>query len=147
MEFKAEYYAVLELLTRGPKTVDELAAELAMPEHDVSSILSTLEAYGLVERREKGFIIKREVYVLSGKGWEVLAQWRNEAKRRVDEAYKLKKEGKDEEAAAVLDPVAPVLPLLLSLGFIDLAVWAALVGEETSDFAEGVDVDISSEEF
>ena len=59
MEFKAEYYAVLELLAKGPRTVGELASELGMPEHDVASILSALEGYGLVERREKGFLVKR----------------------------------------------------------------------------------------
>ncbi|MEM0463106.1 helix-turn-helix domain-containing protein [Pyrobaculum sp.] len=145
MEFKAEYYAVLELLAKGPRTVGELASELGMPEHDVASILSALEGYGLVERREKGFLVKREAYALSGKGWEALAQWRREVERRVDEAYRLKKEGRDEEAAEVLDPIAPVLPLLLSLGLIDLAMWTALFGEEVSDFADDVEFDVSSE--
>lgn len=145
MEFKAEYYAVLELLAKGPRTVGELASELGMPEHDVAAILSALEGYGLVERREKGFLVKREAYALSGKGWEALAQWRREVERRVDEAYRLKKEGRDEEAAEVLDPIAPVLPLLLSLGLIDLAMWTALFGEEVSDFADDVEFDVSSE--
>jgi len=68
MEFKPEYYAVLEALSTGAKTVKEIAELVDMEPHDVEAVISALMGHGLVERREKGLLFKKEAYALTEKG-------------------------------------------------------------------------------
>lgn len=141
MQFKAEYYVVMEALTSGVKTVDEIAAQVDMERHDVETILNSLAAYGLVEKREKGLIFKKEAYGLSERGWEVLAQWREEVRSRVERAIELRGAGRVREAEAELAPIQSILPALLAMGMIDMALWGALHGVQTEDF-DAADVDV-----
>ncbi len=129
MEFRPEYYAVLEALSTGAKTVKEVAELVDMEPHDVEAVLSALMGQGLVERREKGLLFKKEAYALTERGWEVLYKWRDEVKRRVEKAAELRRAGRAEEAEEVLAPVASVLPLMLSLGLLDMALYAAALGQ------------------
>ncbi len=129
MEFRPEYYAVLEALSTGAKTVKEVAELVDMEPHDVEAVLSALMGQGLVERREKGLLFKKEAYALTERGWEVLYKWRDEVKKRVEKAAELRRAGRAEEAEEVLAPVASVLPLMLSLGLLDMALYAAALGQ------------------
>jgi DNA-binding MarR family transcriptional regulator len=129
MEFKPEYYAVLESLSTGAKTVEEIAELVDMELHDVEAVISALMGQGLVERREKGLLFKKEVYALTEKGWEVLYKWRAEVKERVEKAAELRRAGRVEEAEEVVAPVASVLPLMLTLGLLDTALYAAALGQ------------------
>jgi len=129
MEFKPEYYAVLEALSTGSKTVKEIAELVDMEPHDVEAVISALMGQGLVERREKGLLFKKEAYALTEKGWEVLYKWREEVKGRVEKAAELRREGRAEEAEEVLAPVESVLPLMLTLGLLDMALYAAALGQ------------------
>jgi len=129
MELTPLHYGVLAVLSRGAKTAEEVAAELDMEPHDAEALLNTLMAYGLVERGERGFLFKKEVYALTGKGWEVFTKWKQDVEQRVEKAAELRRAGREEEAEALLDPVASVLPVLLSLGLIDMALWQLAIGE------------------
>ena len=128
MEFRPEYYAVLEALSTGAKTVKEITRVVDMEPHDVEAVLPALMGQGLVERREKGFLFKKEVYALTEKGWEVLYKWREEVKERVEKAAELRRAGRVEEAEEVVAPAASVLPLMLTLGLLDAALYAAALG-------------------
>jgi hypothetical protein len=129
MEFRPEYYAVLEALSTGAKTVKEVAELVDMEPHDVEAVISALMGYGLVERREKGLLFKKEAYALTERGWEVLYKWRDEVKGRVEKAAELRRAGRMEEAEEVLAPVESVLPLMLTLGLLDMALYAAALGQ------------------
>jgi len=128
MQFKAEYYAVLEALATGDKTVSEIAELVDMEPHEVESILSSLTGLGLVERREKGFLFKKEVYTMTGRGWEVLHVWRQQVRETMERVVELRQQGRAREAEALLEPLGPVLPLLLTLGLLDMSLYAAAVG-------------------
>jgi DNA-binding PadR family transcriptional regulator len=129
MEFKPEYYAVLESLSTGAKTVEEIASVVDMEPHDVEAVLPALMGQGLVERREKGLLFKKEAYALTERGWEVLYKWRDEVKGRVEKAAELRRAGRVKEAEEVLAPVESVLPLMLTLGLLDMALYAAALGQ------------------
>ena len=139
MEFRAEYYAVLEALSRGGKTAEEVAEVLGVAPHDAEAILGALLARGLVERREKGLVFKKEVYVLTERGWEALARWRAEVRDKLERAAELRREGRREEADAVIAPLEPILPALLALGVLDLALYSAALGAAVAVLAETAD--------
>ena len=129
MEFKPEYYAVLESLATGAKTVEEITRVVDMEPHDVEAVIPALMGHGLVERREKGLLFKKEAYALTERGWELLYKWREEVKERVEKAAELRRAGRVEEAEKTLTPVASVLPLMLTLGLLDTALYAAALGQ------------------
>lgn len=129
MEFRAEYYVVLEALSTGVKTVGELAGELDMELHDVEVVLGTLLVYGLVERRVKGILFKREAYGLSERGWEVLGRWRGEVRKVVERAAELRQLGRGEEADRLLAPLQAVIPFLVASGVVEMALWSAAFGQ------------------
>jgi DNA-binding MarR family transcriptional regulator len=156
MEFKPEYYAVLESLSTGAKTVEEIASVIDMEPHDVEAVITALMGQGLVERREKGLLFKKEVYALTEKGWKVLYKWRAEIKERVEKAAELRRAGRVEEAEEVVAPVASVLPLMLTLGLLDTALYAAALGQPATldeaaelggDAFDSGDFDIEDEAF
>jgi DNA-binding MarR family transcriptional regulator len=96
MEFRPDNYAVLEALSTGAKTVKEIAELVDMEPHDVEAVISALMGHGLVERREKGLLFKKEAYALTERGWEVLYKWREEVKGRVEKAAELRRAGRGE---------------------------------------------------
>ncbi len=130
MELKQEYYLVLESLSTGVKTVGEIAGELDMEPQEVEAALSALLAFGWVERREKGFFVRREAYGITEAGWSALAKWREEVRDRIERATQLRREGRESEAQQLLAPLEPVLPVLLAMGLIDMYTWGEAVGEE-----------------
>jgi DNA-binding PadR family transcriptional regulator len=140
MEFKPEYYAVLESLSTGARSASEVSSITELERHDVEAILASLMGQGLVERRERGLLLKREVYVLTERGWEVLHKWRERVRELVSKAAELREEGRVEEADALIAPIQSVLPLLLALGVLDAALYAAALGAvESTDTAEALE--------
>lgn len=150
MEFKPEYYLVLETLAAGDKSAAEVARVVEMGPHDVEAVLTALMGFGLVERREKGLIFKREVYTLTDKGWEVLHVWRSQVKDALERAVELRRRGRVEEAEETLAPLGPILPMLLTLGLLDLSLYAAAVGgspAQAAELEEAEEFDAGEEEF
>jgi DNA-binding PadR family transcriptional regulator len=140
MEFKPEYYAVLEALSTGAKSASEVSSITELERHDVEAILASLMGQGLVERRERGLLLKREVYALTERGWEALHKWRESVRELVSKAAELREEGRVEEADALIAPIQSVLPLLLALGVLDAALYAAALGAvESADTAEALE--------
>ncbi|AAL63437.1 helix-turn-helix domain-containing protein [Pyrobaculum aerophilum] len=147
MEFKPEYYAALEVLARGGRTAEEVARELEIEVHEAESLLNTLMAYGLVETRERGLILRKTVYVLTERGWEALHKWREEVKSRLEKAAELRQSGRAEEADAILTPIGPALPLLLAMGLLDLSLYSAALGRPPPlPEDEEVEIDVEEEE-
>jgi len=156
MEFRPEYYAVLESLATGAKTVEEITRVVDMEPHDVEAVLPALMGHGLVERREKGLLFKKEAYALTERGWELLYKWREDVKERVEKVAELRREGRAKEAEEALAPVASVLPLMLALGLLDTALYAAALGQPATldeaaelgveDFGGESDFDVGDEE-
>lgn len=136
--YSPERYAALEALARGPRTAEEVARELDLEPHDAEALLASLMAAGLVERRERGLIFKREAYALTPQGWRALAEWRQRAREDLQRAARLREEGREEEADAVLAAYASVLPALLALNAVDLALWTALA-EQAQEGADAFD--------
>lgn len=116
-------------MSRGERSAEEVAVMLGVEAADAEALLKSLEANGLVERRLKGLLFKKEVYAITERGREALGKWREEVLKRVEEAAELRRQGAQEEANELLAPVAHVLPALLMLGVLDLALFDAAVGE------------------
>jgi hypothetical protein len=96
--------------------------------------LSWLKAEGLVEKRVRGLIFKREVYEPTSKAWVKLDEWMDIAKRDLERAEKLRRAGMEEEAGEILSAYASILPFLLTLEiFSFLALNEAMVSVDIID--------------
>ncbi|MFZ8824368.1 MAG: transcriptional regulator [Desulfurococcales archaeon] len=132
--YTPERYAVLEAIARGARSPEEISSTTGLSIEEVLKILSWLNAEGLVEKRIRGLIFKREVYEPTSKAWVRLDEWRDIAKRDLERAEKLRRAGMEEEADEILSAYASILPFLLTLEiFSFLALNEAMVSADITD--------------
>lgn len=129
MEFRAESYLVLEMMLRGARTLEDIADMLGIDVRRAAALVGELASESLVERRRRRFPAGKEVYVLTEGGRAALSRWREEVLRNVEKAAELRRQGREEEARALLRPVIHILPALLMFGVLDLALFDAAVGK------------------
>jgi len=115
VEYRPEYYAVLEAIARGIDTAEKISERVGLEWGEVERILKHLEISGLVARVRKGLIFKREAYMLTPAGWRRLDEWRDRARADIERAYILRREGDEPAAMEILTPYIAVLPFLLTL--------------------------------
>jgi DNA-binding MarR family transcriptional regulator len=113
--YTPQRYAVLEAIARGANSYSKISKLTGISIYNVLEIVNQLEAEGLIERKIKGFIFKKEVYELTSKGKIVLNEWREKAIADLKKAEELKEEGKEEEAKEILVPYMQILPFILTL--------------------------------
>ncbi|NHV45223.1 MAG: MarR family transcriptional regulator [Candidatus Verstraetearchaeota archaeon] len=113
--YTPQRYAVLEAIARGANSYSKISKLTGISIYNVLEIINQLEAEGLIERKIKGFIFKKEAYELTSKGKIVLNEWREKAIADLKKAEELKEEGKEEEAKEILVPYMQILPFILTL--------------------------------
>lgn len=132
--YTPERYAVLEAIARGARSPEEVSSMTGLSIEEVLKVLDWLEAEGLVEKRVRGLIFKREVYEPTSKAWARLDEWRDIARRDLERAEKLRRAGMEEEAGEILSAYASILPFLLTLEiFSFLALSEAMASADTLD--------------
>ena len=120
--------AVLAAIASGASSVEEVANALMVKEEMVRSVIEELKRSGLVEEVEKGFwIFKRRILRLTEAG-RIRAGEALERLRKVAEEIRSKvgRELGPEEVQRIIEPYAPVLPLLFYLGLLDLLLLESL---------------------
>jgi len=145
VEYRPEYYAVLEAIARGIDTAEKISERVGLERGDVERVLRHLEISGLVARVRKGLVLKKEAYALTPTGWRRLDEWRERAKADLEKAAILKSRGGDDEATAmeVLTPYMAVLPFLLTLDHLAALGAYGLLGPEDEgvEYYEGLEED------
>ncbi len=143
--------AILVAIANGVNTVDALEEVLkGFSREAIENKLAQLEARGLVRRRRKGLIIKREVYELTEEGARLL----DKAYEKLREAAKVARELAErqtdksklpENLGVPVDEVYPLISLLTLLGMLDAALLPLLLAEaldhEPYDMEETGDLD------
>ncbi len=127
-QYRPDLYAVLEAIARGIDSRDRISEELGLEGNAINEILRGLEAAGLIRRTTRGLIIKREAYTLTPSGWRKLDEWRERAKKDLERAEELRKAGREEEAAELLQPYLAFLPFLLALEHLSILGLYDLIG-------------------
>ncbi len=119
---------VLAVIASGARSIKEVADALMVKEDMVRGVIEELKRSGLIEEVEKGFwIFKRKVLELTEIG-------RAEAEKALEKLRKVAEEVRSrvssemppEEAQKVIEPYAPILPVLLYLGLLDLLLLESL---------------------
>jgi len=120
VEYRPEYYAVLEAIAKGIDSVGKISERLGMGRGNIERMLQHLEISGLVSRARKGLVFKRDSYILTPAGWRKLDEWRDRAKADLEKAATLIKRGAEGEdnAMEILAPYIALLPFLLTLDHI-----------------------------
>ena len=111
-------YSILELIKSGNNTIDKLCRALNVDRFKIEDMISFLEASGYIQRKKKGFLIKKDVLELTPSGDELRVKLRREISNEIEYATKLVKEERYEEAKQVLQPMVDYIPLLATFGLI-----------------------------
>ncbi len=136
--------AVLVAVSRGLKTVKEIARALNVHPSDVEKVVERLVSKGLLCRRRKGWLRRRVELCLSGKGYNVLPaaiSILENIARRIREARLKPGSGHEEvtqHEVTLLDTSMFLLPFLVWLGLLPLellSIEEAL--EDSTHTAEG----------
>jgi len=132
--YTPERYAVLEVIARGARSLEDISSITGLSVEEVHKVLSWLEAEGLVEKKVRGVIFKREVYEPTSKAWVRLDEWRDIARRDLERAEKLRRSGMEKEAEEILSAYASILPFLLTLEiFSFLALGETIASTDIAD--------------
>ena len=132
--------SVLLLLLRFNRAED-ISEALNVRIEDVEAVLKRLESEGFVERKKKGFLLKKDVFELTERGFEKAVELRKnleEVARDLERVH----EKDPERAAKIIEKDPLLLPLLITLGLINLSMLSGLA-EEDYDF----DFDFDTVEF
>ncbi len=132
--------SVLVLLLKFRKAED-IARALNVRLEDVVSALNSLEAEGLVVKREEGLIFKKEVYELTDRGYNEAQKLLNKLKELSEKIRLARERGDLKEVEDLLRTHALLLSLLVAFGMIDI-----LMLSSPKDFAD-IDFDFDIVEF
>ena len=132
--------SVLVLLLKFRKAED-IARALNVRLEDVVSALNSLEAEGLVVKREEGLIFKKEVYELTDRGYNEAQKLLNKLKELSEKIRLAREKGDLKEVEDMLRTHALLLSLLVAFGMIDI-----LMLSSPKDFAD-IDFDFDIVEF
>ncbi len=132
--------SVLVLLLKFRKAED-IARALNVRLEDVVSALNSLEAEGLVVKREEGLIFKKEVYELTDRGYNEAQKLLNKLKELSEKIRLARERGDLKEVEDLLRTHALLLSLLVVFGMIDILMLSSF-----EDFAD-IDFDFDIVEF
>ena len=122
--------AVLLAIYKGINDPKSISKKLNVAHDDVLVAISNLEAEGLITKKRKGIIFKKETYELTNLGFERASKLKENLK---DVASKLKQAHKED----LYYTYTYLIPLLIMFGFLD-EIWF-----DNFDFDEidGIDMD------
>ena len=125
--------SVLVLLLKFRKA-DDIARALNVRLEDVVSALNSLEAEGLVVKREEGLIFKKEVYELTDRGYNEAQKLLNKLKELSEKIRLARERGDLKEVEDLLRTHALLLSLLVAFGMIDILMLSSLEDSADIDF-------------
>ncbi len=125
--------AVLLAVAEGLKTPKAIAEKLNVRIDDVEHILHNLEARGLVEKRIKGLIFKKEVYELTKAGFDRAASIREKLRSIADKLREAYKKGDRTKVEEIVTSYRYFVPLMLMLGLMDI-IWISALYNYIDDF-------------
>ncbi|WP_290899646.1 hypothetical protein [Ferroglobus sp.] len=125
--------SVLVLLLKFRKAEDIVRA-LNVRLEDVVSALNSLEAEGLVVKREKGLIFKKEVYELTDRGYNEAQKLLNKLKELSEKIRLARERGDLKEVEDLLRTHALLLSLLVAFGMIDILMLSSFEDSADIDF-------------
>ncbi len=125
--------AVLLAIAKGLKTPKDIAKKLNVRLEDVRNVLAILEARGLVEKKVRGLLFKKEVYELTKEGFERAMRAKEKLMRIADEVKEAYERGDKARVEEIVAGYSYLIPLMLMFGVLDL-VWL-------SDFYDVHDID------
>jgi len=129
--------AVLMAIAEGMSNPKFIAKHLNVSLDDVKVAVDNLEAEGLIVKRIKGLIFKKEVYELTKRGFERVESIKEEL-RKVAEDFKTAYESRDRMRLERLYHVYyHLIPLMIMFGLID-AIWLSSLLSDV-DVIEGLD--------
>ena len=122
--------AVLLTIYKGINDPKLISKKLNVAYDDILVAISNLEAEGLITRKKKGIIFKKEIYELTNRGFDKASKLKENLK---DIASKLKQAYRDD----LYHTYTYLIPLLIMFGFLD-EIWF-----DDFDFDEinGIDMD------
>ena len=125
--------SVLVLLLKFRKAED-IARALNVRLEDVVSALNSLEAEGLVVKREEGLIFKKEVYELTDRGYNEAQKLLNKLKELSEKIRLARERGDLKEVGDLLRTHALLLSLLVAFGMIDILMLSSFEDSADIDF-------------
>lgn len=120
-------------------SIEEIANVIREEKDEVEAVLNRLKSEGLVTKKQKGLLRKREVVTLTPTGLEEAkrAYEKLEAEaKRVEEILASRSITGDEELP---QDIMNILPLLMALSLIDLAVLQGIIVAEAFDIHDDID--------
>ena len=133
--------AVLLAIANGLKTPKDIAKKLNVKLDDVKVVLLNLEAQGLVERKVKGLLFKKEVYELTRQGFERAMKAKEKLMRVAEEIKEAYKRGDTARVEEIVASYSYFLPLMLMFGLLDVMWLSSIYGIDTYDIDNDADVD------
>ncbi len=129
--------AVLMAIAEGMCNPKFIAKHLNVSLDDVKVAIDNLEAEGLIVKRIRGLIFKKEVYELTKRGFERVESIKEEL-RKVAEDFKTAYESRDRmRLERLYHDYYHFIPLMIMFGLID-AIWLSTLLSDF-DVIEGVD--------
>ena len=125
--------SVFVLLLKFRKA-DDIARALNVRLEDVVSALNSLEAEGLIVKREEGLIFKKEVYELTNRGYNEAQKLLNKLKELSEKIRLARERGDLKEVEDLLRTHALLLSLLVAFGMIDILMLSSLEDSADIDF-------------
>jgi len=138
--------AILLAIAEGLKTPKAIVEKLNVKIDDVKNVLQDLEARGLVEKKTKGLIFKKEVYELTKAGFERSARIKEKLRSIADQLREAYEKGDKTKVEEIVTSYRYFIPLML--GLMDI-IWISTLYDYIDDFdindVNEIDMDLDVE--
>ena len=138
--------AILLAIAEGLKTPKAIVEKLNVKIDDVKNVLQDLEARGLVEKKIKGLIFKKEVYELTKAGFERSARIKEKLRSIADQLREAYEKGDKTKVEEIVTSYRYFIPLML--GLMDI-IWISTLYDYIDDFdindVNEIDMDLDVE--
>ena len=138
--------AILLAIAEGLKTPKAIVEKLNVKIDDVKNVLQDLEARGLVEKKIKGLIFKKEVYELTKAGFERSARIKEKLSSIADQLREAYEKGDKTKVEEIVTSYRYFIPLML--GLMDI-IWISTLYNYIDDFdindVNEIDMDLDVE--
>ena len=130
--------AVLLAIANGLNNPKDIARKLNVRSEDVEIAIGNLEAEGLIVKRTKGIIFKKEVYELTESGFNRVERIKEELRRIASDFRRAYESGDRIRLERLYHDYHYLIPLMITFGLLDL-IWLSL-------FLDDFDVDFGDVE-
>ncbi len=139
--------AVLLAIAKGLNDPKRIAKKLNVRIEDIKFAIDSLEAKGLIVRKTKGLIFKKEIYELTKEGFERVERIREELRKVADEFKTAYESGDRERLRMLYQDYYYFIPLMVTFGLLDL-IWLStllsdfnMVGDLSDTELDDIDAD------